>query len=125
MRKSKKALAEEAALAREADLRAALRWTGPVAPDVPIPVGAWSDSQRTIGWLPVGLSSDPRVEKAWSLTTAHGIGGHDRGSGSQGGRALYSSEMLAWRAARYERERAVAESLRRIDEEIARPEAVK
>ena len=113
MRKSKKAIAEEAAAAREADLRAALRWTGPVAPDVPIPV---NDTTRTTGWVATG----DYAAKAWSESGRNGRGHVPDGSASKGGRALYSSPILAWRAARFERERAAAEALRRIDEEIAR-----
>lgn len=97
---------------------AALRWTAEVKPDIPIP----EFQQTTHGYTFHAWSGNWRVEKAWSQTNRHGTGDPNR-VGSQHGRALYSTELLATKAARHALEREFAERLRSIDLRIESLEA--
>ena len=107
----------------EAALPMALRWTGPVAPDVPPP----EDFAATTTGLAFNNSYDKgHVFRAWSRQTLHGTGEappSDQWVGSRGAQSLYSSELLALRALRHEMERAAARRLAEIDERIAAVEA--
>lgn len=111
--------AEQARIEREAP--AHLTWTDPVAPDVPPP----ACYGHTEGWdfrVSLGSWGDPvTVERAWSTAVSHGTGVYSaRASGSQGSRALYSTEALALRAARHEVCRRAARMLLSVDERIAK-----
>ncbi len=111
MAMTKKERAEMDATIFELGRVAALRWTQPVEPDVPVP--KWLDRSR--GWLP----AYDRVELAWSSSVSHGRGEwREHGSGSQGARALYSTPTLALRALRYAIEHEAAIKLMKIDRMI-------
>lgn len=114
--------AEQAAEAEA--LHAALRWTDPVAPDVPKPEsGSRYRGEISTGFIVVGVGEYARAEPAWSDASTHSWGSHKyTGSASQGGRALYSSRLLALKAARHEQEQAAARRLRAIDKQIAEEE---
>lgn len=97
----------------------ALRWSRyePVEPDVPRPSGF----EQIEGW---GMHAHSKtVKQQWSESTAHGYGPYPKGeryrSASQGGRALYSTKLLALQALRHEVERAAAKELADIDVQIA------
>jgi hypothetical protein len=93
----------------------AFRFTDKVEPDVPIP--QWPGLVK--GWIGVGPTSNhPRVEKACSSSVSHNIGGWEKTTTQQAKR-LYSSELLAWKALRYEVEQECASKLARIDEQIS------
>ena len=109
-------LREAGVLLTEARTLAALRWTSPVAPDVPPPPHGYSE-----GWdfnAPSGS-----VWLGWSTSVSHGTGpapkdGKHPLGGSQCGRAMYSTQVLALAALRREIERRAAVALRTIDEQL-------
>ena len=112
MTKAEKAAMEAALTA------AALRSTSRVLPDVPPP----ENGGHRVGWRPrVNFSSYGRLvdaEKAWTEEAVHGGGEYRKGlhrSASRGQIRLYSTRLLALRAARYEAEQRVAELLRGVD----------
>lgn len=74
----------------------ALRFTDEIAPDIPMP----SHDKGTVnGWSYHVYNGDFTVSKACSSSTSHSIGGWDKTT-SQRPIPLYSSELLATRAAR-------------------------
>jgi hypothetical protein len=93
----------------------ALRYTADVGlPDIPIP----DSGKKTQGYLPVGVAGDnPRVEPVESESVSHAtiVKGVVLSTASQGGRALYSTRLLALKALRNEVEKLCAQQLRRID----------
>ncbi len=123
----------EKAMAQELRVQAALRWTGPVLPDVPPPGYSWKPGEKafTSGWMRHGGSSwdGGRVEQPWSSATGHGSGPAPSSniSGRQNSSALFSTKLLALRALRHDVERSSAEKLARIDawieEEVANGQA--
>ena len=121
MTKAEKAAMEAALTA------AALRSTSPVLPDVPAPKPGTLDGGHTTGWkfhVRIGDSffRGFSVEEAWSDSQAHGTGPYRtrgvRTSGSQGAVNLFSTKLLALRAARHEAEQQAARALRAIDRAI-------
>lgn len=111
----KEQAAMQAAIDR-AETLAALRWTGPVARDVGVPLQGYSE-----GWDYNAHSQ--RVWLGWSDRVAHGEGkvpeaGKYR-SGSQGSRRMFSTKALALSAMRYEMEQKAAADLMRVDRQIA------
>jgi hypothetical protein len=94
----------------------ALRWTQPVAKDLPVPRPL--EGGFTSGWDFNAYNAS--VEKMWSESVAHGTGGRreSRISARQNGRALYSSKLLALKALRHAVECESAAKLRKIDIEI-------
>lgn len=115
MAMSKKERAEFDRIVDELRLVASLRWTEPVAPDVPVPS---SISGLSIGYLPIGVMSDSaRVSAACSSSTSHGLD-HTRTS-TQQPRALYSTRLLALKALRHIVEHRCARQLASIDKQIA------
>ena len=113
MAMTKKERAEFDAAIVRAETIAALRWTAPVVPDVPIP--EWDK-------VSTGFSQNAysvTVVPAWSRSNSHGFGEYGPGkSGSQQGRRLYSTELLAWKAMRAELEMRMARELMHIDRKI-------
>lgn len=113
MAMTKKERAEFDAAIERAEMLAALRWTNPVVPDVPIP--EWDK-------VSTGFSQNAytmRVERMWSRSNLHGIGEYSPFKhGSQHGRRLYSTELLAWKAMRAELEMRMARELMQIDRKI-------
>ncbi len=93
----------------------AFRFTEKIAPDIPRPTDS---GKHTTGW--VHNSYNDRTEQGWSRWGSHGTGVEPRAdwSGSQGGKALYSSELLALKAMRYEVEQICAKRLAAIDARI-------
>lgn len=120
MTKKEKA-ALEAAL--EAALTAAaLRTTADVEPDLPLPAPWVSGRALRKGFLPIAETSDyPRVDVACSDGLYHSSHRDDKVT-SQGGRALYSTRLLALRALRRLVEKYCAERLRRVDRMIEEEE---
>lgn len=100
---------------KELAIARALRWSRhePLTPDVPVP-----GSGHSVGWLARG----DQVERAWSESVYHGYGEYSGNrqirSGRQNGRRLYSTELLALKALRYERERYMAIELATFDRMI-------
>lgn len=116
MTKKEKA-AMDAAILR-AETLAALRWTGPVAFDVPAPV--YGEGYKT------GFSIDGNP--AWSNSVTHGSGqcpkvGDYYRIASQKSSAMFSTRLLALRALRHEEEKMAAAEILKIDIQIAAAEA--
>lgn len=112
---TKKERAEFGAAILKAKTLAALRWTGPVAPDLPVP----KSFEKTSGWH--FNDHNKSVMQMWSESIAHGYGVERNRtiSGRQGGKALYSTELLALKALRHAVECEAAAALVRIDDAIA------
>lgn len=118
MAMSKKERAEMEELRQRLSTIAALRWTEPVEPDVPVP--DWkTGNELSKGFLPCG--SD-RVEVACSSSCYHAIGRNDK-TNSQQARWLYSTRLLALRALRHRVELESAHKLARIDAQIENEKA--
>lgn len=115
MAMTKKEKAEFEAAILQAKTLAALRWTEPVAPDLPVP----KSFEKTSGWHFNDYNKS--VMQMWSESVSHGHGTErDRTiSGRQGGKALYSTELLALKALRHAVEREAAAALLKIDDTIA------
>jgi hypothetical protein len=120
---TKKERAEFDALIKRAETLAALRWTAPVAPDMPRP-----ETGYIHGWTFNAYSGV--VDAAWSGSVSHGRlddNGERPKYGSQGGRALFSTRLLALHALRHATEQACAEKLyaidRAIDKEMSKDES--
>jgi hypothetical protein len=109
MTKKEKAAFDEAIL--KAQTLGALRWTSPVAKDLPRP-DSWGTA--TSGWCFNSYSCD--VTQAWSEVSAHGYGPtRSKLSGVQNGVDLFSTKLLALRALRHAVECESAGKLRKID----------
>jgi hypothetical protein len=105
--------AHEKAL-HEARVLGALRWSAPVSPDVAPPTGAYHSK----GWIVYASYGHHRVEPAVSSSVSHGTGTSGKTT-TQGCRWLYSTKLLALKAARHEQEKLTAAMLARIDADIA------
>ena len=93
---------------------AALRSTSEVKPDLLLTEDM---SKPIVGYLPIAECSDSaRVEKYTSTQCTHTPFGSS--CGSQGGRDLYSTKLLALKALRYKVEESCAVRLRRVDRMI-------
>jgi hypothetical protein len=105
----------------DATIYRALRWSPEtsIEPDVDIPDGHCASIAT--GFL-FNSYNDGRIEKAWSRSNSHGIGKPPEpgryGTGSQNGRRLYASEILALRAMRCEMEMRFARILASVDARI-------
>ena len=110
---------KEMAAMEAALTQAALRSTGPVKPDVPIPTD--EVFSLSTGYLPTGGGFYGYAEKACSSPVYHGIGSQHKTT-SQGGCELYSTKLLALRQLRYRTEQESAKTLRRIDVMIEQEE---
>lgn len=97
----------------------ALRYTADVEKDVPMPEPCSSKTSR--GFIFYGESSDsPRIEEIESTSVSNKqVGTY---SGSQGGRSLYSTRLLALKALRREVEKVSAKRLRNVDRMIEQEE---
>jgi len=119
MAASKKQIAEWQARIDQAELIAALRWTEPVAPDVPPP----PSGGHTEGWMLSAWLEGARAERGWSEFGAHGTGKYDRhrayGCASKDARHLHSSKLRALRAGRHELATIYARKLMELDRAIA------
>jgi hypothetical protein len=116
MAMNKKELAELADLKNSLRLAKALRWTEPVAKDIPPPP---TFDKETSGFVFNAYSSN--VSAAWSSTVSHGIGrpAPERGySGTQNSISMFSTRLLALRGLRSAVEYEAAQKLARIDEQI-------
>ena len=113
----KEQAAMQAAIDR-ANLLAALRWTSVVQPDVP-PPNAGGLSTGYVAYA--STFGSPCVEPACSSSVYHGIGSHTKTS-SQHPRALWSTPLLALRAARHHCELECARELAKFDAAIAKLE---
>lgn len=117
---NKKEREEFEAMKQALRIARAMRFTTPVAPDVPPPKGSGSTS----GWL--HNSYRGAAIQAWSESVSHGLGGPDRkstGGGSQNSRPLFSTELLALKAMRHEMEMDFAKKLAQVDRLIEEVEA--
>ena len=114
MAMTKKERAQFDSAIKAARIAGALRWTSPVAPDVPTPT---QFSTLSKGWL-FGTYSQ-RVERACSSMTGHSFGNDDKTT-TQGSKFLYSTELLALKAMRHEMESDFARKLAAVDERIQR-----
>ncbi len=92
---------------------AAMHPTAKVEPDVPPPINGSGIDKLSVGFLPLGVDH-PRVEPACSSSCFHGVGSQTKTT-SQRPVALYSTEILAWKAARNRVEEKCMDDLRRID----------
>jgi hypothetical protein len=97
-------------------LAVALAWrrTEKVERDVPPPEGVG----LTRGWDARAWNGQYRVDKACSSSVSHGDGWER--TTSQGAHSLYSTRERALRAVRYQIEQQCAETLAKIDAEIAK-----
>lgn len=117
MAMTKKERAEMEAAILRAETLAALRWTGPVARDLPPPSPGGNEAY-TQGWdfNAYTLSAD----EWWSGPVTHGRGRADRRtSASQSGRALFSTQRLALAALRHAVEMKAAADLLKVDRLLA------
>ena len=102
--------------------RLALRFTEPVAPDVPIP----DYPEKTRGWRAHTWRDGYRVEECESTSNTHRTlsqvaPGYE--AWAQRGIPLHSTKLRALRAARSEMEQTFARALREIDVKIEEEEA--
>ena len=109
----KEQAAMQAAIDR-AEALAALRWTAPVAPDVPIPEpgGAF-----VTGWTYNEYARE--VRPAWSSSVSHGTSTEPGRHGTQGPLALYSTRTRALQALRHALELQAAAKLLAVDRAIS------
>lgn len=116
MAMNKKELAEFEALKRQAAVNRALRWTKPVARDLP-PPEKFSETTHGFDFNTYNASVFP----AWSSSVTHGTGIYDKKtrSASQNCCSLFSTEVLALRALRHALENEAAKKLADIDARIA------
>lgn len=110
------------ALIERVELVAALRWTEGVEKDVPAPQPGEHGTRYTEGWDFNVYSKE--IWRYWSTSVSHGKGdapksGERYTSGSQNGRRLYSSELLAAKALRHALEKEAAAKLLDVDRRIA------
>lgn len=121
--------AERLRTARDTEAARHFTWSAPVLPDVPPP--AQSTGVYTDGWAfrvyPGAFGPAASVYRAWSSGMAHGDGRapvtrEERWgrSASQHAISLYSTEALAWQAARAEVCRQAALALLAVDEAAAK-----
>jgi hypothetical protein len=113
MAMTKKEQAAMQAAIDKAETLAALRWTEPVAKDVPPPEKGYTE-----GWE-FNIYTKA-VDPYWSSCIYHGQGpapkdGNCYDGGRQNPRKLYSTKLLALMALRHEVEKEAATSLMRID----------
>jgi hypothetical protein len=103
---------------------AALRWTGEVKPDIPIPE---CYQTTTSGWdmIPDATGWGPYATVAWSEPSQYGHGKYvpNQTMGFRGSKPLYSTKLLALKAARHEIEKRFAAQLAKVDAEIEKEEA--
>lgn len=120
MAMNKKEQLEFDSLRMTAAINRALRWSPEraIEPDVELPE---SHSGHSEGFLFIAHGAG-RIEKAWSQRMSHGTGEFPEKdihrSGTQGGRKLYASRVLALRAMRCEMEYQFAATLAKIDQQI-------
>lgn len=122
MNKTERAALESAQ--KELVVARALNWSRheSLLEDLPPPSGRGPGTRYTEGW---GFNSHTEdVFPMWSGVVVHGYGSAPTttmasGSRSHGGRALYSTKLLALQALRYEMERNAARALAKIDAQIA------
>lgn len=109
------------ALQCELRIARAFRFTESVAPDVP-PPDSYTDP--VTGWTFHAWSDGYRVGEAWTTSVSHGTGKHVRSPSGringacQNSLRLYSSELLALKAARYALEAIFSRRLAEIDKRI-------
>jgi hypothetical protein len=106
---NKKEQAEMEALRDELRIARALRFTEKIEPDVDIP----TSTEESEGYMFNAYSQ--RVTPSRSRMGSHLVG---ECSWSQQGKRLYSTELLAYTAMRYEVERDCAKKLAVIDKKI-------
>jgi len=111
--KAEKAEEVKAVAAYEALIAQALRWTAPIAPDVPPP--ARGEGGLTTGYMYNTYGAV--VVVACSSGYSHGVGSCTSTT-TQGARALYSTRERALRALRAELERDCAKRLAGVDSAI-------
>ena len=117
MAMTKKEQAAMQAVIYRAETLAALRWTGPVARDVGVPLQGYSE-----GWD--YNAHNMRVWVGWSGQVVHGQGpapkdGQRHYNGSQGSMHMFSTRALALAAMRHEMEQKAAADLLKVDRQIA------
>ena len=110
---------KEQALMEELLTVSALRYTADVEKDVPMPEPCSGKDSR--GFLYYGEGGDcPMIEEMESSAVSHKRVGTS--TGSQGGRSLYSTRLLALKALRREVEKVCAKRLSGVDIMIEREE---
>lgn len=116
---TKKEQAEMTQLRADLRLAKAFRWSEPVERDLPPPADYRKLSRGYDMYVVSGRQGIAFIaDKACSSSIYHGEGWEQ--TLSQNPRHLFSTRLLALRAARYEMARMYAESLAKIDEEIER-----
>lgn len=120
MNKAEKA--EMEALRQALLLARSLRETSEVEPDTPPPKG----HGLSVGYVPrvrtYSYIDRPGIEPACSSSTYHAIGRVDKTT-SQRAINLYSTPLMAWKAARRIIEKDAMQRLAYVDEQIAKLEA--
>jgi len=112
--KAEQAALAQAAAAHEAHIFQALRWTAPIAPDVPPPANG--EAGLTTGYAYNSFAAP--VVVACSSGHSHAVGSCTKTT-TQGARALYSTRERALGALRAELERDCAKRLAEVDRAIA------
>lgn len=115
MAMNKREQAEMDDLREQLRLAKAMRFTERVVEDVPCPKPG--EKHMTIGWMVVGMESHARAEPACSAWNRHGRG-QTKEAHAQGGVPLFSSRLLALRAARNVLEDHFAKLLAGVDKKI-------
>lgn len=126
MASTKNEKARIAVLEHELRLARALRWTPPVAPDLPAPTHRGAPTR---GWT--FTAGAQRVTRSWSTSANYGEGDLDASgvpnramSYSRGTKALYSTESLALEAMRSAIAQTAAATLAAIDLRIQEQKAI-
>lgn len=99
-------------LVEDLRIKAALRWTDWIEPDLPPP----TNGGLTKGYLPESYGDKPSAREACSSAVNHGWG-HEKTS-SQRPTMLYSTRLLALKAARHQVEMESAARLAWLDKQI-------
>lgn len=123
MAMNKKEHAEMESLREQLRIAKAFRFTGPVLPDVPVPVDGYSHADAVNGY---GFNDHTAtVYETCSTCISHSRWGHSdkTTSWAQQGISQYSTRLLALRGLRNAIEKKVARQLADIDEQISREEA--
>lgn len=124
---TKKEQAALDAVKKELALERAMRYSGPVEPDVPAP--GYNDPVA-LGWAVVSCYGSYRAEKAACNSVFHRIGADAwaecrRGTGwSQRTMRLFSTKILALQSARHQTWLEAQAALARIDAEIEKEPSI-
>lgn len=110
---TKKEQAEMDSLREQLRISKALRFTDEVKPDVQPPAPSEVGNKLRTGFQ-YHAYGDGRVSPACTSSMFHSVGNNDKTT-TQGGRALYSTRLLALKAMRHDMELECAKRLAAVD----------